>query len=204
MRTQIARVIDLDDDSWRMPRVDPTGWLARRPADDRHAAEPQTGGSVGHVHRRRPRRTQQARIARERDLARRRRRRQGLASGVGRPAAGRSRGATSPRRVVELGEHEGYRIGRWARLALTILALAAVALFAARLIAGLTAGAMEPVDVTVRPGDTLWSIAIEAAPDRDPRAVIDEIRQLNQVSGDVVRVGEVVRVPVSPDRGSAE
>jgi hypothetical protein len=50
----------------------------------------------------------------------------------------------------------------------------------------------------------VWSIAAQAAPDRDPRAVIEEIRRLNQVSGDVVRVGEVLRVPVSPDRGSAE
>ena len=169
MRTQIARVIDLDDESWRMPRVDPTGWLARRPVDGRDAAgdpgelpaEGPADRSVDHVHRRRPRRTQAARIARERDLARRRRRRQGLASGVG-PAAGWSPGATSPRRVVEPVEREGYRIGRWARLSLTVLALAALALFAARLIAGLSAGAVEPVDVTVRPGDTLWSIATEA------------------------------------------
>ena len=82
--------------------------------------------------------------------------------------------------------------------------LATLALIGTRLIAGLTAGVVEPVDVTVRPGDTLWSIAAQAAPDRDPRAVIDEIRELNQVTGDLVRVGEVLRVPVSPDRGSAE
>ena len=203
MRTQIARVIDLDDDSWRLPRVDPTGWLARGPVDDRRATELPPPGSAGHVRPRRPRRTEEARIARERDLARRRRRRQGRAWMVGRVGTDGT-DVASFRRVIEPIESDGYRIGRWGRLTLTVLALATLALVAARLIAALSAGVAEPVDVTVRPGDSLWSIAAQAAPDRDPRAVIDEIRELNRVTGDVVRVGEVLRVPVSPDRGSAE
>ena len=142
-------------------------------------------------------------MARERDLARRRRRRQARAWMVGR--VGRDgTGAASVRRVVEPIEPDAYRIGRWGRLTLTVLALATLALVVTRLVAALSAGTAEPVDVTVRPGDSLWSIAAQAAPDRDPRAVIDEIRELNRVTGDVVRVGEVLRVPVSPDRGSAE
>ena len=204
MRTHSARVIDLDDDSWRLPLVDPTGWLARRPADVRPVPETEAGPSGGRGHRRRPRRTEEARLIRERDLARRRRRRQGRAFDVGRRSAQRPFGAASPRRVTEAGERQEYRIGRWGRLTLTVLVLATLALIGTRLIAGLTAGVVEPVDVTVRPGDTLWSIAAQAAPDRDPRAVIDEIRELNQVTGDLVRVGEVLRVPVSPDRRSAE
>jgi len=203
MRTQIARVIDLDDDSWRLPRVDPTGWLARGPVADRRAPELPSTGSVGHVRPRRPRRTEEARIARERDLARRRRRRQARAWMVGRVGTDGT-GVASVRRVVEPIESDGYRIGRWGRLTLTVLALATLALIVVRLVAALSAGLAEPVDVTVRPGDSLWSIAAQAAPDRDPRAVIDEIRELNRVTGDVVRVGEVLRVPVSPDRGSAE
>ncbi len=212
MRTQIARVIDLDDDSWRLPRVDPTGWLARGPVDDRRATELPPPGLAGHVRPRRPRRTEEARIARERDLARRRRRRQGRAWMVGRVGTDGT-GVASVRRVVEPTEpidpiepieSDGYRIGRWGRLTLTVLALATLALIVVRLVAALSAGVAEPVDVTVRPGDSLWSIAAQAAPDRDPRAVIDEIRELNRVTGDVVRVGEVLRVPVSPDRGSAE
>ena len=51
------------------------------------------------------------------------------------------------------------------------------------------------VDVTVAPGDTLWSIASQAAPDRDPRDVIEEIRQLNDMPGDVLPIGVVLRVP---------
>jgi hypothetical protein len=223
MRTQLARVVDLDEQSWRLPRVDPTGWLARRPAGPGPdagtdadvpagghgpaaggpvAGGPAAGGPASDGGRRRPRRTAAARLARERELARRRRRRQGRVL-VGR-APERASAVASTRRVVESGEAEGYRIGRWSRLTLTVLMLATLALIGARLVAGLTAGMVAPVDVTVLPGDTLWSIAAQAAPDRDPRAVIEEIRRLNQVSGDVVRVGEVLRVPVSPDRGSAE
>ena len=64
---------------------------------------------------------------------------------------------------------EGYRMGRWARLALTVTVLAAVAVVTVSLTAGSAPTAL--VDVTVGPGDTLWSIASQAAPDRDPRAV---------------------------------
>ena len=52
-------------------------------------------------------------------------------------------------------------------------------------------------DVIVGPGDTLWSIASPAAPDRDPRAVIEEIRELNNFSDSVLPVGVALRVPVS-------
>lgn len=89
----------------------------------------------------------------------------------------------------------GYRIGRWGRLALTLLTTVALALLVGRAIAG--SATPEVGNVMVRPGDTLWSIATSAAPDRDPRAVIDDIRALNDVRGDVVQVGEVLRVPVS-------
>ena len=39
----------------------------------------------------------------------------------------------------------------------------------------------------VQPGDTLWSIAAEIAPDDDPRAVVDELRAAN--GGPVLQVG---------------
>lgn len=207
MRTQMGPGFDVDEGVWRLPAVDPTGWLAQRRA---RAAEPPApvaaaGPEPG---RRRPRRTRQARLARERDLARRRRRRHGRTlvaeHSTGRGAAVGPVGGLSGRRVSGAAAAEDYRIGRWGRLALTVLVLATLALVGVRLLAGSAAGAAEPVDVTVRPGDTLWSIAAVAAPDRDPREVIDEIRALNAVSGDVVRVGEVLRVPASPDRGSGE
>ena len=57
----------------------------------------------------------------------------------------------------------------------------------------------EPLDVTprglvagheyvVQPGDTLWSIATEIAPDRDPRAVVDALREAN--GGPELEVGD--------------
>ncbi len=90
---------------------------------------------------------------------------------------------------------DGYRMDRWARLSLTVTVLATAVI----VIAALTAGSASPrfVDVTVTPGDTLWSIASTSAPDRDPRAVIHEIQELNQISGDVLPVGVVLRVPAS-------
>ena len=86
-------------------------------------------------------------------------------------------------------------MGRWARLSITVTFVATAVL----MVVVLTAGSASPalVDITVAPGDTLWSIATASAPDRDPRAVIDEIKQLNDVSGDVLPVGVVLRVPAS-------
>ena len=101
----------------------------------------------------------------------------------------------STRRVRVEEVHDGYRMGRWARLAVTATVLAAVVV----LTMTLTAGSSQPklVDVIVGPGDSLWSIASQAAPDRDPRVVIEEIRELNNFSDPVLPVGVALRVPVS-------
>jgi len=49
---------------------------------------------------------------------------------------------------------------------------------------------------TVRPGDTLWSIATERYPPHaDPRAVIEEIRRQNGLPGYGIRPGEVLSLP---------
>jgi LysM repeat protein len=92
---------------------------------------------------------------------------------------------------------EGYRLGRWARLMLTATVLAAAVVVGVALLT--TSPPATLVDVTVAPGDTLWSIANAAAPDRDPRVVIEEIRQLNDVPGDTLPIGVVLRVPVSTE-----
>ena len=49
---------------------------------------------------------------------------------------------------------------------------------------GLVAGQ----EYVVQPGDTLWSIASEIAPDRDPRAVVDALREAN--GGPDLEVGD--------------
>ncbi|MGF3057236.1 LysM peptidoglycan-binding domain-containing protein [Microbacterium sp. YY-01] len=50
--------------------------------------------------------------------------------------------------------------------------------------------------LTVVPGDTLWGIATEIAPERDPRDVVDEIRRLNLLPSGVLTVGQTISIPV--------
>ena len=51
--------------------------------------------------------------------------------------------------------------------------------------------------VVVRPGDTLWSIAADSAPGRDPREVIDEIERLNAGASASLVPGQVLSLPAS-------
>jgi len=86
---------------------------------------------------------------------------------------------------------------------LVLIALAAVvALAVAGLLMGLTSGTAtrrpEPVgqrSIVVQPGQTLWSIAKEVAPDRDIREVIYEIRQINGLDSAMVRSGQSLVLP---------
>ena len=49
--------------------------------------------------------------------------------------------------------------------------------------------------VTVRPGQSLWSVAENADPGADTRAVIQQIVELNGLTGDVVFAGQRLWVP---------
>ncbi len=51
--------------------------------------------------------------------------------------------------------------------------------------------------VVVRPGQTLWSIAMAAAPAADPRVVTQEIMRVNALSSQVLVPGESLWVPAS-------
>jgi Tfp pilus assembly protein FimV len=63
----------------------------------------------------------------------------------------------------------------------------------------------EPVDAgpvpaagevyVVQPGDTLWTIATEVAPDRDPRPVVDALRSANGGSA-TLQVGARLEVDI--------
>lgn len=59
-----------------------------------------------------------------------------------------------------------------------------------------TERAPEPVltQTVVMPGDTLWSIAEELAPDNDPREVVAAIREVNDLSGGLV-AGQQLLLP---------
>jgi hypothetical protein len=62
------------------------------------------------------------------------------------------------------------------------------------------AGGLGPgpaVNVTVGSGQTLWDVAVQAAPDRNPHDVIFEITQLNSLDGNIVHAGQQLLVPSS-------
>ncbi len=73
--------------------------------------------------------------------------------------------------------------------------LAGLLLWLAHASAPQPAGARQPVPatVTVGSGDSLWSIATRAAPDRDPRAEVAELQRLNHLTGVVLVPGQVLR-----------
>ena len=84
-------------------------------------------------------------------------------------------------------------------IAVVAALVAAVALgivvLAARSAPGAPASAPHPATVTVRAGDSLWSIATRVAPDRDPRAEIEALQRANHLGGVTVVPGQVLRVP---------
>ncbi len=49
----------------------------------------------------------------------------------------------------------------------------------------------------VEPGDTLWMIAKQAQPGRDPREVVFAIRKINELSSALLFPGQVLQIPVS-------
>ncbi len=60
--------------------------------------------------------------------------------------------------------------------------------------ADLRGGAGEVI-VVVQPGDTLWALAEEAAPDLDPRAAILQIRQANDLPDSSLMTGQRLIIP---------
>ena len=51
--------------------------------------------------------------------------------------------------------------------------------------------------VTVERGDSLWTLARRVAPDNDPRDVVAQIRDLNDLSGAVLVPGQQLVLPVA-------
>ncbi|WP_040163545.1 LysM peptidoglycan-binding domain-containing protein [Microbacterium gorillae] len=51
--------------------------------------------------------------------------------------------------------------------------------------------------VTVLPGDSLWGIATEIAPDADPRDVVADIISLNALGTSDLRAGQTLAIPTA-------
>jgi LysM repeat protein len=75
-----------------------------------------------------------------------------------------------------------------------ILLIAALALIAWAALARASHGAGPEQQYTVRPGDTLWSIAA-AHYTGDPRQAVWKLQQENHLAGGTLTPGQVLRLP---------
>ena len=62
--------------------------------------------------------------------------------------------------------------------------------------AGTGSGVTDTIRVSVTSGETLWALAAEYAPERDPRAVVEEIVELNALGSSTVQAGQALHIPV--------
>lgn len=93
------------------------------------------------------------------------------------------------------------RRGRFLFIGLPIaLGVIALILLGAFLTSQATAGESAPsttatIEVSVVPGETLWELAIEHAPERDPRVVVAEMVELNNLHSSLVQAGQRLLIP---------
>lgn len=86
---------------------------------------------------------------------------------------------------------------------LLLLALLVLVLFGAFSL-GRAASQADPVgqpapaleQITVQPGDSLWTVARRIAPDNDPREVIAQLRRLNDLPSWQLSAGQQLLLPV--------
>ncbi|MDZ5076052.1 LysM peptidoglycan-binding domain-containing protein [Nesterenkonia sp. HG001] len=124
-----------------------------------------------------------------------------------RPVSGAAH-ASGPLASVALGR-SGMTLTRRGRLlliGLPALTLLAAALVGLALLAGSFANmaqassqepaGVEAVEVTVAPGDTLWSVASELDSGEDVQVLIGQIAELNDLSSSELHPGQTLHVPV--------
>ncbi len=108
-------------------------------------------------------------------------------------------GETSIRTPVTLPRPRLTRRGRMAVTGVSALLIGALSVGLATAAQATRAGSSSPgrypAKVMVLPGQSLWSLAEAYDPDADTRLVVQEIQQLNSMTGDQVRAGEVLWVP---------
>ncbi len=89
--------------------------------------------------------------------------------------------------------------GRRRRFAGGVLLVGALSLSAPVVASGVAGGSPRGTDAAdryvVRAGDTLWDIARERAPDRDPRDVVQAIVDANQIDAGALLPGQVLVIP---------
>jgi hypothetical protein len=97
----------------------------------------------------------------------------------------------------------GVRLTRRGRLARTLLVLSLAVVLAS--VFGISAGAGTSdlvgaptsfIEVTVAPGDTLWSLATRMVEGGDVRVMVDEIASVNALASADLQAGQKVRIPL--------
>ncbi|HVU74942.1 MAG TPA: LysM peptidoglycan-binding domain-containing protein [Mycobacteriales bacterium] len=80
---------------------------------------------------------------------------------------------------------------------LVLVAVAGLVFSLGRVSAGAAPGGSRPgASTTVRPGESLWSVAQRIAPQSDPRDVVGALLELNHLSEDAgLRPGQVLLLP---------
>ncbi len=117
------------------------------------------------------------------------------AAGAVRPWPAGSPAARGGGRVVKLSRRGRRLVGMLAVLAGALAVIAAAGRVQA--MADRTpVPASAPAEVVVAPGETLWSIAARVAPDRDPRGVVHQIRELNGLASGDLQAGQRLRLRV--------
>ncbi len=98
------------------------------------------------------------------------------------------------------------RITRRGRAVLTFLVVVVLAIVAAVIgvgatgaAAGTQSGASSFQYVTVQPGESLWQLAESVAPKADPRDVIADIQNLNNLSSAQLQPGQRIAIPSKYD-----
>ena len=109
-----------------------------------------------------------------------------------------------PVRAVQMARREPIRLNRRGRLffgTLLALSLAAGAYFlgfgASQAGADSTVSTVSFEQITVMPGDSLWSIAATIAPGVDTQQVIADIVSLNQLETATVQPGQRIAIPAA-------
>lgn len=104
------------------------------------------------------------------------------------------------------------RITRRGRIVLTTLVALPVFLVVALSVlnggqasAGDSSRAGSPVQfrtVTIQPGETLWQLAEETAPQADPRDFVQDVVSLNALDGSTLQAGEQIAIPAQYSAGN--
>ena len=91
--------------------------------------------------------------------------------------------------------------GRFVARLAVVASLSILLLSAYSALTGATAGSEESsqsdgyVKVSVKPGETLWSIASRIDPQGDAREIVDEIMQINNLQSPRIEAGEKIFLP---------